>query len=310
MSLSNSNNSTTSLLDTQVFTGGKEDVFRYSCVNLSCKTDQDGQIRAEFSSDGSNWDHSDAYLVVGGNTFWKQLPVKARYFRVLMENNSGSDQTSLRLYSSFAKEAPSDLSVSLDGTPSDGDSVQMLAYDGTGYVPVSSDSNGVVHVSDSNFPALGNNMMTMSMPVTMASDQSNIFVDDTTSQTSLANIDLNLSSIDGKLTEKSLSNYKNINLGSPALMQGSASKVYSLTVSNVSGFDRFVKFFNKASVGVLGTDSPVITIPVMMYSTVHLQWEHGLNFSSGVSIACTEDLSDLSTDTAEANEVICHCSFE
>jgi hypothetical protein len=97
--ISTANSTTTPLSAGVVFTGTSEDIKNESVIVVSLKSDvasaTDG-LSIQFSTDGTNWDHTDVFTIAAnaGKTFSFQ-PV-ARYFR-LVYTNGGSDQTYFRL---------------------------------------------------------------------------------------------------------------------------------------------------------------------------------------------------------------------
>lgn len=95
----NNNSTTTPLAGDAVFTGTSTDVLDVSIIIVSLKSDvasaTDG-LSIEFSTDGTNWDHTDVFTIPAntGKTFTFQ-PV-ARYLRVVYTNGS-SAQSFFRL---------------------------------------------------------------------------------------------------------------------------------------------------------------------------------------------------------------------
>lgn len=252
------NNSTTPLTDTSSFTGQSENISSYNTVNVSLYTDQNCNVYTEFSTDFINWDHSEMHFCEAGIAFWKQVSCRCKWFRIRVENYSGFDQTELRLQCSFHKELPNELGVKLDGSPSDGDSVQVLGWDGMGNVQMSVDSNGVVNVN----PAVS-----------------------------------------------TLYQYQNLDLGSGALVKDTDGHVHSMTASNMTANNRFVKLFDVSSAPTLGTDAPVATFVIPSYTTQHFDWSTPLTMTTGIGIACTEGVALLDTDTAETNDCVVHLSY-
>lgn len=71
-----------------------------------------------------------------------------------------------------------------------------------------------------------------------------------------------------------------------------------VTISNVTATACYVKFYNKSSSPTVGTDIPVLTIPVPANTTVNMAFGLGKVFSTGLSIAVTAGAA--ATDTANA----------
>lgn len=96
-SIVDTNNSTSTPLNAgATFTGIATDVSQYNSVVFSCKTDQVGELYAEFSIDGTNWDSSLPFELYAGINEVHRLTVSKKYFRVRIQNTSASNQTYLR----------------------------------------------------------------------------------------------------------------------------------------------------------------------------------------------------------------------
>lgn len=113
------NNTTTALNNGQTFTGEWEDVSQFSTVTVAVKTDQDGQFTVQFSPDGTN---ADSTLTRYYRTAKIEAPhnftITRRYCRVTFTNNSGSNQTYLRLQTLYGARpqlnAPCDSTLAPD----------------------------------------------------------------------------------------------------------------------------------------------------------------------------------------------------
>jgi hypothetical protein len=84
-------------------------------------------------------------------------------------------------------------------------------------------------------------------------------------------------------------------------VKASAGTVYGVTLSNPTATPVFYKLFNKASAPTLGTDVPLVTIPVPATSaTIHQFGALGLRFSTGVASAVTGAMAaaDVSSGVA------------
>jgi hypothetical protein len=99
---SSSNNTIIPLDNGQTFTGTRE-LNTYRDVAVSCKTDQNGILYFDFSNDGTNWDTfpSNGFKVYAGSHEFHTALKSNRYFRTRFYNNSGANQTYLRLYTYF-----------------------------------------------------------------------------------------------------------------------------------------------------------------------------------------------------------------
>lgn len=117
--ISTSNSTTSPLNAAAVFTGTGEDVSQYESVVVSVKTDQDGAYTVQFSNDNTNWD---SVLTRYYRTAQIEPPhrftITRKYCRVVFTNTSASNQTYIRLQTTFGRKGdlniPSDSIMSQD----------------------------------------------------------------------------------------------------------------------------------------------------------------------------------------------------
>ena len=117
-------------------------------------------------------------------------------------------------------------------------------------------------------------------------------------------------------TSGGLSLYRNLDLNATGInIKASAGQLYSMVVVNRSNTESFLKFYNKASAPVVGTDTPVMTIPLDakngggQASTV-IETSLGLEFSLGIGIACTTGLADASVATPAVNSIVANIGYK
>lgn len=88
-------------------------------------------------------------------------------------------------------------------------------------------------------------------------------------------------------------------------VKGSAGSVLQLDVSNNSGATVYLKFYNKASAPVLGTDVPVLTIPITTASAYIQEFgQYGKRFTTGIAFAVTGLATDADTTAIAAGAKI------
>lgn len=92
-----SNSTTVPLVNNTTFTGTSIDASAYSSVITSCFTDQSGVLYMEFSTDNSHWDDTSVYIIASNQNEVHRLTISKKYFRVRFNNNSGFNQTFIRL---------------------------------------------------------------------------------------------------------------------------------------------------------------------------------------------------------------------
>lgn len=114
-SVSTDNSSSTLVSNGGNFTGEWEDVTAYDSVVVSVSTDQDGYYEIQFSPDGTNTDSTlTRYYRTAQFNVPHRFTITRKYFRVRFFNDSGSDQTYLRLQTMYGSKA--DLNIPVDAT--------------------------------------------------------------------------------------------------------------------------------------------------------------------------------------------------
>lgn len=176
-------------------------------------------------------------------------------------------------------------------------------------------------------PAQGQAAMAASLPVAIASNQSALAVSGTfwqaTQPVSLASLPALVAgaALIGKVgidqTTPGTTNAVNstpvtptpFTLNSAATtnatsVKGSAGTLYGLACSNAGAAAAFVKLYNKATAPTVGTDVPVITIPIPASSVVSLNLGTlGHRFATGIALATTNLVADSDTTAVAANQV-------
>lgn len=82
------------------FTGIAEDIYLYNSAIISLLTDKDGTLYVDFSTDGTNWDSTLTFTVIGGTNKVHRLTVTRRYIRVRYTNGA-VNQTYMRLQTMY-----------------------------------------------------------------------------------------------------------------------------------------------------------------------------------------------------------------
>ena len=85
--------------------------------------------------------------------------------------------------------------------------------------------------------------------------------------------------------------------------KASAGTVWSVVVSNINAAARYLKLYNKASAPTVGTDTPVIVIPIPAGGVVQLDGgSNGIRFGTGIAWALTTGAADSDTGDVAAGE--------
>lgn len=87
-------------------------------------------------------------------------------------------------------------------------------------------------------------------------------------------------------------------------VKASQGVLVSVSVSNINAAARYLKLYNKATAPTVGTDVPVMTIPIPA-GTIASPYinANGVNFSTGIALAITAAAADSDTTAVAANEI-------
>ncbi len=106
-------------------------------------------------------------------------------------------------------------------------------------------------------------------------------------------------------TKGGASIYRNLDTQSTGVnVKNTAGQVYGWSIFNAAASTRYVKLYNKATAPTVGTDTPVMTIPVAAGTGVSLECAVGIAFSLGIGIGAVTGLADANTTAPTANDVI------
>lgn len=87
-------------------------------------------------------------------------------------------------------------------------------------------------------------------------------------------------------------------------VKASAGTVYAVAVTNTSATVKYLKIYNKATAPTVGTDVPLITIPIAPTAIANITWaDKGLRFATGIGIATTTGIAYTDTTAVAANDL-------
>jgi hypothetical protein len=87
-------------------------------------------------------------------------------------------------------------------------------------------------------------------------------------------------------------------------VKASAGNVFGLAVSNQSAAAKFLKIYNKASAPTVGTDIPILTVPIPVANCVALDLGYeGLRCSTGIALAITNLIADADATAVAVGDV-------
>lgn len=90
-------------------------------------------------------------------------------------------------------------------------------------------------------------------------------------------------------------------------VKGSAGVIGGIYLYNSNAAVRYFKLYNKASAPTVGTDTPVLVIPLPpngLQKVDHAVSSFGMRFSTGIAYAITTGLADADTGAVGANDVV------
>lgn len=87
--------------------------------------------------------------------------------------------------------------------------------------------------------------------------------------------------------------------------KASAGDVHVIYASNTTAALKYLKLYNKASAPTVGTDTPVLTIPLAPSNNpVRLEFPNTMYFSTGIAYALTGAAADADTTALAAGDVV------
>lgn len=89
-----------------------------------------------------------------------------------------------------------------------------------------------------------------------------------------------------------------------SVAKASAGTVYQIFAMNTAAAIRYLKIYNKASAPTVGTDVPVLTIPIAAGGAVALDYSYGFAFSAGIAYALTVNAADADATAVAAGDVV------
>lgn len=95
----------------------------------------------------------------------------------------------------------------------------------------------------------------------------------------------------------------------PTVVKASPGQLYGWQMSNASAAVKFVKFYDKASAPVVGTDVPKLTIAIPAGASLDREFVNGLAFAAGIAVATTGLVADTDVTILAANDVVLNLAF-
>ena len=123
-----------------------------------------------------------------------------------------------------------------------------------------------------------------------------------------------LTSVTASFNGGGASTYKLISLASTNanVVKASGGNLYSIVAIGLTSTVRYLKIYSKATAPTVGTDVPLMTIPIPANTQgagVAIPFAMGVNFPLGISIAITSGSADNNTGSVGAGDVIVNLTY-
>lgn len=96
------------------------------------------------------------------------------------------------------------------------------------------------------------------------------------------------------------------------VVKTSGGNIYSIVAIGLTSTVRFLKLYNKASAPTVGTDTPVMTIPIPANTQgagIAIPFSVGINFPLGIAISVTSGSADNDSVAIGAGDVLINLTF-
>ena len=94
-------------------------------------------------------------------------------------------------------------------------------------------------------------------------------------------------------------------------MRGTWANVRGWYLFNNASSVRYVKFYDKATAPVVGTDTPRLTLPLPSGAAANVNLgDYGIEFTTGLGMGATTGVADSSTGAPSANDVVVNILYE
>lgn len=87
-------------------------------------------------------------------------------------------------------------------------------------------------------------------------------------------------------------------------IKASTGDLFGIQAYNTTAAVVYLKIYNKASAPTVGTDTPVMTIPIPPNAPIVITWTNGYYFSTGIAIALTGAAADADTTAVTAGAIV------
>lgn len=106
-------------------------------------------------------------------------------------------------------------------------------------------------------------------------------------------------------TTGNLTIFRSISLSASQTVKSTAGALYGYFLANTDTKFNYVKFYNTSGAINVGTDTPMLTIPIPPSAGANVEFQHGLvGFTNGIGIVALSAIADNATTSSPASAVI------
>lgn len=92
--------------------------------------------------------------------------------------------------------------------------------------------------------------------------------------------------------------------------KATAGQVFGWYLSNENAATRYFKVYNETGAPVVGTDIPVLTIPIPGGAAANVEFNNGIEFTAGIGYALTTGVADADVAAVAADEIVINLLFK
>src|SRR3990167_5953071 len=112
-------------------------------------------------------------------------------------------------------------------------------------------------------------------------------------------------------TVGTLSVYRTLNVSASQAVKATAGSIYGYFLANSDTKFNYIKFYNTSGAINVGTDTPILTIPIPPSAAANVEYPHGLiGFTNGIGIAALSAIADSATTASPASAVVANIFYK
>lgn len=88
------------------------------------------------------------------------------------------------------------------------------------------------------------------------------------------------------------------------VVKAGPGRLFGWYIYNANAAVRYLKLYDKLAAPAVGTDAPVLTIPIPPGAAANVGFPQGITFARGIGLALTTGVADADTAAVAANELV------